>query len=186
MSKMKILTNKIKALLLRPRILAAGIVILCLLVASAYTAHAQDLKTFKANALSSEIKTRDMALNARLHQSLIPADVLSIYDGDSVKVRAHIWLGQELVITVPMAGIDTPELKARCQAEREKALAARDFLKKNLKNQSVFLTEIKADKYSNRIVAKIIDQSGRDINQMMIDKNHARAYHGQKRQSWCS
>ncbi len=53
----------------------------------------------------------------------VPATVIEVMDGDTVKVRARIWLGQDLSTRVRLAGIDAPELNGGCA--RERALAER-------------------------------------------------------------
>ena len=53
----------------------------------------------------------------------LPARVVSVIDGDTLEVRVHIWLGQNLDTRVRLAGIDAPELKGKC--DREKDLARR-------------------------------------------------------------
>ena len=40
----------------------------------------------------------------------IAADVIKVIDGDTLPVRARIWLGQEVEINVRLADVDTPEL----------------------------------------------------------------------------
>src|SRR5882757_1213192 len=57
----------------------------------------------------------------------VKAIVQRVVDGDTIEVRAFIWLGQSVLIRVRIDGVDAPELEARCPAERERALAARDF-----------------------------------------------------------
>ena len=38
----------------------------------------------------------------------VPAVVEDVIDGDSLKVRAHIWLGQDVAVHVRLAGVDAP------------------------------------------------------------------------------
>ena len=40
----------------------------------------------------------------------IPATIERVVDGDTIDVRARIWLGQEIVVRVRLAGLDAPEL----------------------------------------------------------------------------
>ncbi len=68
----------------------------------------------------------------------VPADVLEIVDGDTVTVKARIWLGQDVVINVRIDGIDTPEsVRPGCEAERELAGAARAMLEETLASRRV-------------------------------------------------
>ena len=56
----------------------------------------------------------------------LPAQVVSVLDGDTLEVWVHIWLGQDLNTRVRLAGIDAPELKDKC--DRERILARRSGL----------------------------------------------------------
>jgi micrococcal nuclease len=51
-----------------------------------------------------------------------------VLDGDTFLADAELWPRQHLRIHVPLRGIDTPEKKAWCAAEREKVGAARAAL----------------------------------------------------------
>ncbi|MBF0353887.1 MAG: thermonuclease family protein [Alphaproteobacteria bacterium] len=116
----------------------------------------------------------------------IPAQVVRVVDGDTLMVRAHIWLGQEVETLVRLEGTDTPELKARCEQEREKALAARDFLVARVDGKLVQLHDILTDKYGGRVRAQVLDASGADLSVELIKQGLARRYDGGQRQSWCT
>jgi len=58
----------------------------------------------------------------------MPAKIVSVYNGDTITVRAHIWLGQDVETKVRLDGIDTPEINGKCDAEKTLAVKARDFL----------------------------------------------------------
>ncbi len=62
----------------------------------------------------------------------VPAQVLSVIDGDTIEVRAVIWLGQVLSTRVRLAGIDAPELRGKCARERALAVRARAYLRARL------------------------------------------------------
>jgi micrococcal nuclease len=57
----------------------------------------------------------------------IQARVLRVIDGDTIVVRARIWLGQNIDTQVCLDGVDTPELKGKCERERRLAVRARDL-----------------------------------------------------------
>lgn len=61
-----------------------------------------------------------------------PARVLSVYDGDTVKVEAAMWPGLTWKGSVRVEGVDTPELRGKCEAEKRKARAARDFVRERV------------------------------------------------------
>ncbi len=115
----------------------------------------------------------------------IPAKVVDVIDGDTVTVRAQIWLGQEIQTRVRLAGADAPELKARCPQERALAERARDFLARRLVDGEVLLRDIHHDKYGGRVVARLETPGGEDLARSLIAAGLARAYGGQARRPWC-
>ncbi|CAA6603707.1 Nuclease (SNase domain protein) (fragment) [Rhodospirillaceae bacterium LM-1] len=115
----------------------------------------------------------------------IPAQVLRVVDGDTILVKAHIWLGQEVETSVRLFGTDTPELKARCPSEREKAVAAKQFLAARIEGGVVQLRDILTDKYGGRVLAQVQDASGADLSSELVKAGLARRYDGGTRQSWC-
>ncbi|MEL7029946.1 MAG: nuclease, partial [Pseudomonadota bacterium] len=59
----------------------------------------------------------------------VPAQVERVIDGDTIAVRALIWLDHEISVRVRLAGIDAPEgARADCPAEKARAEAATAFL----------------------------------------------------------
>jgi endonuclease YncB( thermonuclease family) len=115
----------------------------------------------------------------------IPAEIVEVIDGDTVKLRAHIWLGQEVETAVRLAGINAPELRGDCDAERRLAAAARDYLVTLLAGGAVSLRDIAYDKYGGRVVAQVSDATGRDLGTALIAAGYARPYDGGKRAAWC-
>jgi hypothetical protein len=53
----------------------------------------------------------------------VPAQVVRVVDGYIIEVRAHIWLGRDILTLVRLAGVDAPELCGDCALEN--TLAAR-------------------------------------------------------------
>lgn len=115
----------------------------------------------------------------------VPATVLEVIDGDTVKLRAHIWLGQEVETAVRLDGVNAPELRGDCAAERRLAAAARDYLAGLLGDGRVSLRDIAQDKYGGRVVAKIAVMGGRDVGDALLAAGLARPYDGGARGSWC-
>src|SRR5207302_8070707 len=114
----------------------------------------------------------------------VAAVVARVIDGDTIEVKAAIWLGQTLVVRVRIDGVDAPELEARCPEERKLALAARDFLAGRLEGAAVKLTHVVYDKYGGRVRADVADARG-DIAQALLAAGLARPYHGERRETWC-
>lgn len=120
----------------------------------------------------------------------VPAIVERVIDGDTITVRARIWLNQELRVNVRIARIDTPELAARCTRERELAGQARDFVHNILyadekTEPSVWLSDIDQDKYGGRVLARVTGSAGGDVAQALIQAGLANIYDGKKRTDWC-
>lgn len=114
-----------------------------------------------------------------------PALPLRIIDGDTVEMRVAIWLGQEVTTRVRLRGIDAPELRARCEAERIGADAAKLRLEALLKTGPVYIADIGYDKYGTRVVARLLDAAHADLGQRLVEERLARPYAGGKRQGWC-
>jgi micrococcal nuclease len=102
-----------------------------------------------------------------------------VYDGDSVELIC----GKE-VTTARLIGLDTPELEARCEAEKTAALSAKRALAAMVAEAARVEVEIEGhDKYGRDLVRLWLD--GKDAAERMIDAGHARAYTGGQRESWC-
>ncbi|GAB4179354.1 MAG: hypothetical protein OHK0024_17690 [Thalassobaculales bacterium] len=115
----------------------------------------------------------------------VPAQVLAVIDGDTLAVRAHVWLGQTVETKVRLAGIDTPELRGRCPRERALAEQARQRLSDAVAGGEVVLTGIHFGKYAGRVVATVHTPAGQDLAAMLRGAGLARAYRGGGRESWC-
>ncbi len=59
----------------------------------------------------------------------INARVVSVYDGDTMVVDTEPWPGLTVHTKVRLAEVDTPELRGECQAEKDMAIRARDFVR---------------------------------------------------------
>ena len=115
----------------------------------------------------------------------VQADVVRVRDGDTLEVKARIWLGQVIHTKVRLAGVDTPELRGRCDREQRMAEAARDFVKRKLSDRRVTLRDIRYGKYAGRVLARVITARGEDLGKTLIAAGLARPYRGRRRGSWC-
>lgn len=116
----------------------------------------------------------------------VPARVVAIVDGDTLAVRARIWLGQEVETLVRLAGVDAPELNGRCQKERLLAARARDLLAAMIGDYDVVLTDIRYGKYAGRVVARVYSPEGEDVAAALIEAGLGRPYGGGARPGWCA
>jgi len=57
------------------------------------------------------------------------AKVIKVYDGDTFTVGAYPWPGITADACVRVGGVDIPEIRGKCEAEKRKAREARDFVK---------------------------------------------------------
>jgi endonuclease YncB( thermonuclease family) len=115
----------------------------------------------------------------------VPARVVRVVDGDTVVVRARIWLGQEVETRVRLEGVDTPELRGGCDHERHLAQRARAFVAMRAAGQAVVLWHIRYGKYAGRVVARIETADGEDLSLALISAGLGRPDRGGQRLSWC-
>ena len=62
----------------------------------------------------------------------ITARVVSVNDGDTLTVDAEPWPGVTIRTAVRVNGVDTPEIRGKCQAEKDLAIKARDFVRRKV------------------------------------------------------
>ncbi len=118
----------------------------------------------------------------------VPAQVLSVIDGDTIEVRAVIWLGQGVRTRGRLAGIDAPELRGKCARERALAERARAYLLARLEGgerAQVRLRDIRYGKYAGRVLARVETAAGEDLGRGLMAAGLARPYAGRARASWC-
>ena len=116
----------------------------------------------------------------------VSAEVLRVIDGDTIEVRAHVWLGQEVTTLVRLGGIDAPEIKGKCESERAAAQRAKAQLEDKLADgRDVVLRDIRFEKYAGRVMSKVETGSGEDLGSSLAHDGFVRAYHGGKRPGWC-
>lgn len=122
----------------------------------------QTLPTFSFNRFKKKVK------------------VLKVYDGDTIWVAMNHF-NMLFKIKVRLTGIDTPEIRTKNLEEKEKGLAARDFLKKIIDNKIILLECGNFDKYG-RLLGTIYFNNI-NINNLMIVNKHAVKYDGKTKTS---
>ncbi len=115
----------------------------------------------------------------------VRADVERVIDGDTFVVVAHVWPGHSVRVAVRIRGIDAPEMKSRCRAERQAAEAARLALEELVGGEPVLLANIGGGKYYGRVVADVVTRDGRAAADALIAAHHARPYSGGRRGAYC-
>ena len=114
----------------------------------------------------------------------VVATVERVVDGDTLAVRAKIWLGQEIVVLVRLRGIDAPELRGACPDEIAQAKNAAAALASHVGAGPVTLHRIQGDKYFGRVVADVAGPQG-DLSGILLQAGLARSYGGGTRAPWC-
>lgn len=114
-----------------------------------------------------------------------PVEVLRVIDGDTFEARVHLWPGLTTTTRVRLRGIDAPELKARCAAERAAAEAARDALQVILDQGDAGIASVTLDKYGGRVVADASTHATPDVSAALLKTGLVRAYGGGRRDTWC-
>jgi endonuclease YncB( thermonuclease family) len=114
-----------------------------------------------------------------------PAEVLRVIDGDTFVARVDVWPGMQITTRVRLRGIDAAEMRARCDDERVKALAARAALTRILGEGAVGISRIGQDKYGGRVDADVSTADTPDVSAAMLNGGFARPYDGGRRQGWC-
>jgi endonuclease YncB( thermonuclease family) len=134
-----------------------------------------------AGAVRDTAAVREMSTPRSDH----PAEVLRVLDGDTFEAKVKIWPGMEVTTRVRLRNIDAPEMSARCDVERVKAVAARDALAKILGEGAVGVSRIGQDKYGGRVDADVSTSRTPDVSAAMLDRGLARRYSGGRREGWC-
>ena len=111
--------------------------------------------------------------------------VISVYDGDTFRVNIDSLppiVGKNIPIRVN--GVDTPEIRGKCQYEKNLALKARDFVRVKLANaKEIKLTNLQRGKYF-RVVANVL-VDGVSLEKELLDNELAYEYSGGRKLSWC-
>jgi len=117
--------------------------------------------------------------------TVIVSKVNSVYDGDTFRVDINSLppiVGKNIPIRVN--GVDTPEIRGKCQYEKNLALEARDFVRDKLSNaKEIKLINLQRGKYF-RVVANVL-VDGVSLEQELLDNKLAYRYDGGKKLSWC-
>lgn len=107
------------------------------------------------------------------------------YDGDTCYVTAPSLPVPLQKMSIRILGIDTPEIRGKCEKEKKLALEARAFANKMFRDaSSIEFANLDWDKYGGRILADVyID--GKSYKDEIINTGLARPYDGGTKQEWC-
>ena len=113
------------------------------------------------------------------------ARVVRALDGDTIVTVISIWLDLEQTAVIRIRGIDTPELKGKCEAEKNLAVRAKEFTATLLRDSKVKVSNVKHDKFGGRYDADVSLVDGRSVADLLVQAGLARKYTSGKRQGWC-
>ncbi len=112
--------------------------------------------------------------------------VTSIFDGDSFRADLKGFpalVGNNMAIRIN--GIDTPELRGKCEVEKQLARKAKQFTVAHLRaGKNITLKNIKRGKYFRLIADVYID--GVSLGEQLIKHGHAVKYSGKAKPNWCT
>ncbi|MBX3529336.1 MAG: thermonuclease family protein [Rhizobiaceae bacterium] len=115
----------------------------------------------------------------------VTATVEKVIDGDTLVVRAAVWPGHSVRVSVRLRGIDAPEMKSRCATERAAARRAKEALAALVGKNPVVLTVITGDKYFGRVLADVAASTGMPLAESMLGRKLVRPYRGGRRTAYC-
>jgi len=118
--------------------------------------------------------------------SIIISGITSVYDGDTFRANIADYppiVGENIGIRIN--GIDTPEMKGKCNRESALAKFAQEHTEKTLLSAKVIeLRNMKRGKYF-RIVADVY-VDGVNLGEQLVNQGFAVIYDGQSsRRDWC-
>jgi endonuclease YncB( thermonuclease family) len=115
--------------------------------------------------------------------------ILKVSDGDTVVFEAPFMPAPlKPQLSLRILGVDTPEKgkRAECPSEAAAAEKASAFTKNLVANAKKIQVELKShDKFGGRVLGDLI-VDGERLSELLIKNGHARAYFGDKKQSWCN
>jgi len=114
------------------------------------------------------------------------AEVISVYDGDTITVMIDQGMKHFARVKVRMIGINTPELRTKDLDEKARGYAAKDYLKSRIEGKTVVVHTVKKGKFGRWLgviwlYEEGMEELGESLNDEMIRMGHAVAYDGGKR-----
>ena len=107
------------------------------------------------------------------------------YDGDTCYVSAPALPGKLSKMSVRVLGIDTPEIKGKCEKEKELALIGRQTANQLFRAaDKIEFKDLKWDKYGGRVLSNVY-LDGKLYSDILIEKGLARPYDGGAKKGWC-
>lgn len=115
----------------------------------------------------------------------VEARVLRVIDGDTFVAEARIWPGQTVTVSVRLRGIDAPEIRSRCAAEKAAGERSREALQRLIGTATVKIRNITGGKYYGRVLADVATPGGEPVAAKLLKRALVRPYGGGRRKSAC-
>lgn len=122
---------------------------------------------------------------AEIVRGPVEARVLRVIDGDTFMAEALVWPGHTVRVGVRIRGIDAPEMRTRCEAEKRAAMRARAALERLIGERPVTVSNIGGGKYYGRVLADVANADGEPIAPALLGLAVVRAYDGGARVPFC-
>ena len=111
------------------------------------------------------------------------------YDGDTIYIRMPGLPEAIASMSVRVAGVDAPEMRAGCVEEKQLAIQARDRVRDLLQtavrsNTAVLFCDPRWGRYGGRVVARVAI-GDHWLHDLLLAEGLARPYEGGKRAPWC-
>jgi micrococcal nuclease len=110
------------------------------------------------------------------------AKVVSVYDGDTIKVVFPL-AGELYKWNCRLEHVDTPELRTKNENEKKYGYIVRDKLREKILNKVVKIKCNDFDKYG-RLLVEILQDDDVTVNKWLIDNNYAFKYDGGTKENW--
>ena len=175
------------ALVVAGVIFAFGVTVGAMVRPASLPESARSFDTARAAAVSGAEPAASVGTNSHKFdlQTVYPAEVVRIIDGDKFQARVQVWPGLSVDTKVRLRGIDAAELHARCADEYAKGQAARAALETMLAAGGVTISRVGIDKYGGRVDASVATRDTADVSAALLNGGWARSYDGGRRGSWC-
>lgn len=140
------------------------------------------MNMFFPNLYNDLLKTEDAPIFS-LNDIETLAKVVSVYDGDTVKIvfpvhkTMYKW-------NCRIAGVDTPELRTKCEIEKKYGYEVRDKLREKILDKIVKVKCGDFDKYGRLLVTLQCENDDCSVNDWLIQNKYALKYEGGTKQSW--
>ena len=129
--------------------------------------------------------TSHAGANDKTYGNVMVSEITSIYDGDTFRANIKDWppvAGYRIGVRVK--GVDTPEIKGKCEQEKALARKAKQFTVELLRSgKPVELRNLQRDKYF-RLLADVY-VGDRNLAEELKKAGLGYEYHGGTKRLWC-